>query len=372
MLAHWFRRRRYLRFTRHVAGAIRRRLLRVAALFAGLFVLHVAAMMTVEEFDLLEAIWLTMTTATTVGYGDISATTPLGRLATMLCMYLFGIFLLAQAASDLFDYRALLRERRRRGEFKWRNMKAHLLIVNVPSQDAEHYLERLVDHVRRTPALGDIPIQLLTPHYADGLPAELVDAGVTHYTGVAENSDNLDAANADDASHIIVIADEPFDARSDAHTYDILSRLRASEDPRRVVVAEVVDDVNRERIMAAGATTTVRPIRAYPELVVRALAAPGVEQVLENLFTHESDHLARFDEPFSGLRWGDVLVSFVSAGAGIPMAYIDANGVHTNPHHDDVCSGTAIVGLVDETQTVTHEKVAACLRNASTESARQT
>ena len=206
MLATWFRRRRYLRFTRHVAGAIRRRLLRVAALFAGLFVLHVAAMMTVEEFGLLEAIWLTMTTATTVGYGDISATTPMGRLATMLCMYLFGIFLLAQAASDLFDYRALLRERRRRGEFKWRNMKAHLLIVNVPSQDAEHYLERLVDHVRRTPALGDIPIQLLTPHYADGLPAELVDAGVTHYTGVAENSDNLDAANANDASHIIATA----------------------------------------------------------------------------------------------------------------------------------------------------------------------
>ena len=362
MLAHWFRRRRYLRFTRHVAGAIRRRLLRVVLLFAGLFIVHVAAMMTAEDFDMLEAVWLTMTTATTVGYGDISAETPIGRLATMLCMYLFGIFLLAQAASDLFDYRALLRERRRRGEFRWRNMKDHLLIVNVPSQDAEHYLARLVDHVRRTPALADIPIQLLTPHYADGLPAELVDAGVTHYNGVAENSDNLTAANAHEASHIIVIADEPFDARSDAHTYDILSRLNAREGRARVVVAEVVDDANRARILAAGATTTVRPIRAYPELVVRALAAPGVEQVLENLFTHESDHLARFDAPFSNLRWGDVLVSFVNGGAGVPMAYVDTAGtVHTNPHHDDVCSGSAIVGLVDETQTVTREKVVACL-----------
>ena len=364
MLAHWFRRRRYLRFTRHVAGAIRRRLLRVVLLFAGLFVVHVAAMMTAEDFDMLEAIWLTMTTATTVGYGDISAETPLGRLATMLCMYLFGIFLLAQAASDLFDYRALLRERRRRGEFRWRNMKDHLLIVNVPSQDAEHYLARLVDHVRRTPALADIPIQLLTPHYADGLPAELVDAGVIHYNGVAENSENLAAANAHEASHVIVIADEPFDPRSDAHTYDILSRLRLSDAESRahVVVAEVVDDANRERIMAAGATTTVRPIRAYPELVVRALAAPGVEQVLENLFTHESDHLARFDASFSNLRWGDVLVSFVNGGAGVPMAYVDTAGnVHTNPHHDDVCSGSAIVGLVDETQTVTREKVVACL-----------
>ena len=199
MLIGWFRRRRYLRFTRHVAGAIRRRLVRVAALFLALFVVHVAAMMALEDLSLSDGVWLTITTATTVGYGDLSAETPLGRLATILCMYLFGIFLLAQAASDLFDYRALRRERRRRGEFKWRNMKDHLLIVNVPAQDADTYLARFVDHVRHAPTLADIPVQLLTPRYADGLPPALVDAGVIHYNGVAENTENLLAANAHDA-----------------------------------------------------------------------------------------------------------------------------------------------------------------------------
>ena len=366
MIAYWLRRRRYLRFTRHVAGAIRRRLLRVVLLFLALFVLHVAAMMAAEGYGLLDAIWLTMTTATTVGYGDISAKTPTGRIATIVCMYLFGIFLLAQAASDLFEYRALLRERRRRGEFKWRNMKDHLLIVNVPVQDADAYLVRLVDHVRRTPSLADIPIQLLTPQYPDGLPQPLVDAGVTHYSGLAENADNLAAANAGSARHIIVIADEPFDARSDAHTYDILSRLdRGAATPGRVVVAEVVDDANRQRILAVGATTTIRPIRAYPELVVRALAAPGVEQVLENLFTHESDHLARFNATFENLRWGDVVLRFVAGGAGIPMGYVDAASVYTNPHHDDICSGTGIVTLVDENLTVTPATVASCLASAA-------
>ena len=366
MIAYWLRRRRYLRFTRHVAGAIRRRLLRVVLLFLALFVIHVAAMMAAEGYDLLDAIWLTMTTATTVGYGDISAKTPSGRIATIVCMYLFGIFLLAQAASDLFEYRALLRERRRRGEFKWRNMKDHLLIINVPVQDADAYLVRLVDHVRRTPSLADIPVQLLTPHYTDGLPQPLVDAGVTHYSGLAENADNLAAANAGSARHIIVIADEPFDARSDAHTYDILSRLDQREvRPGRVVVAEVVDDANRKRILDVGATTTMRPIRAYPELVVRALAAPGVEQVLENLFTHESDHLARFNATFENLRWGDVVMRFVAGGAGIPMGYVDGAQVYTNPHHDDICSGTGVVTLVDEHLTVTSATVASCLTAAA-------
>ena len=365
MIARWFLRRRYLRFTRHAAGAIRQRLIRVAALFAVLFAVHVAAMMATEGYDALQAVWLTMTTATTVGYGDIAATTPAGRIATIVCMYLFGIFLLAQAASDLFDYRALLRERRRRGEFKWRDMKNHLLILNVPAQDADGYLARLVDHVRRTPTLADIPIQLLTPHYADGLPAELLDAGVTHYSGIAESSANLAAVNAAGASHVIVIADEPSDVRSDARTYDILSRLdaNAAAPANRIVVAEAVDDANRERMLAAGATTAVRPVRAYPELVVRALVAPGVEQVLETLFTHESDYLARFEARFERLRWGDVVTRFV-AGGGVPLAYIDAGGVHTNPHQDDICAGSAIITLIDERLKVHAETVQACLRAA--------
>ncbi len=366
MIALWFR-RRYFRFTRHIASAIRQRLIRGAVLFAALFAIHVAAMMAIEGLDLVEAVWLTMTTATTVGYGDISAKTPLGRLTTMVCMYVFGIFLLAQAASDIFEYRSLLRERRRRGEFKWKNMKDHLLIINVPVQDADVYLSRLVDHVRRTPQLADIPIQLLTPHYPDGLPRELVDAGVTHYSGVAENSANLEAANVVYARYIIVIADETYDPRSDAHTYDVLSRIQQAKgraETRQMVVAEVVEDSNRGRILAAGADTAVRPIRAYPELVVRALAAPGVEQVLENLFTHDADRLARFDASFDGLRWTDVVVSFITGGAGVPMGYVDASGVHTNPHPDDICGGKAVITLLDERLEVTLETIRACLKVA--------
>ena len=365
MIVLWFRRRRYLRFTRHVAGAIRRRLIRVTALFLVLFAVHVAAMITAEGMALGDAVWLTITTATTVGYGDLSAETPLGRLATILCMYLFGIFLLAQAASDLFDYRALRRERRRRGEFKWRNMKDHLLIVNVPAQDADSYLARFVDHVRHAPSLADIPVQLLTPRYADGLPQELVDAGVIHFNGVAESTENLVAANAGSARCVIIIAEEPYDPRCDAQTFDVLSRLGALPGGGPgVVVAEVVDDVNRERIEAAGATSTLRPLRAYPEMVVRALTAPGVEQVLENLFTHDADHLMRFDTPFAGLRWADVVVSFVRGGAGVPMGYVTDGHVNTNPHPDDVCAGSGVITLIDERLTVTGDVVAACLRAA--------
>ena len=362
MIVYWLRRRRYLRFTANASGAIRRRLWRVIAAFLLVFGIHVAAMMVAEGHPLADAAWLTMTTATTVGYGDISAETPWGRLATVLCMYLFGIYLLAQAASDLFDYRAWRRERRRRGEFKWRDMKDHLLVVNVPAQDAGTYLERFVHHVRRTPSLADIPVQLLTPRFPDGLPEGLVEAGVIHYNGVAESSENLAAANAPRARCVLIIADEPYDPRSDAHTYDILSRMGARGNEGQVVVAEVVDDANRERIRAAGATSTVRPLRAYPEMVVRAFANPGVEQVLENLFTYDADHLARFEVPFADLPWRSIAARCINAGLGLPMGYVDEEGVHTNPPPEQPCSGSAVIMLVEEGQGVTPDALAACLQ----------
>ena len=277
IVARWFVRKRYFRFSRHIAGAIRRRLIRAIALFVILFVIHVLVMMAAEGFGLGEAVWLTITTATTVGYGDISASSAVGRTATILCMYVFGIFLLAQIATDVFDYRALQRDRRRRGQLEWKNMKDHLLVINVPAEYPEAYLARLVADVRNTPQLADIPVQILTTSFPDGLPTQLVNAGVTHYTGVAENTENLRAANVAEARHIVIIAGESNDPRADALTYDILSRIGEIRS-NATVVAEAVDDGNRQRLLDAGANTVVRPVRAYPEIVVRAMIEPGTEQ----------------------------------------------------------------------------------------------
>ena len=364
IVARWFARRRYFRFSRHIAGAIRRRLVRAICLFLALFAIHVVVMTTAEGYGLGDAVWLTITTATTVGYGDISAETLVGRTATTLCMYVFGIFLLAQIATDVFDYRALQRDRRRRGQLEWNNMKDHLLVINVPTEHPEAYLARLVADVRNTPELADIPVQLLTTSFPEGLPTTLVNEGVTHYTAVAENTESLRAANAGEAKHIVIIAGESNDPRADALTYDILSRI-ADISTKASIVVEAVDDGNRQRLLDAGATTVVRPVRAYPEIVVRAMIEPGTERVLENLFTHEADRLARFDAEFSKLRWRDVVSQFIQGGAGVPLGYVDSNGVHTNPEPDAICSGEGIITLIKDASEITRGTIEECLRRCA-------
>ena len=93
-----------------------------------------------EGMDLSDALRLTLTTVTTVGYGDLSAATPAGRAAPVVRRYVVGIFALAKIAG-YFDYRAARRLRKLRGEWDW-NMHGHILITNMPARDGEQYFVR--------------------------------------------------------------------------------------------------------------------------------------------------------------------------------------------------------------------------------------
>ncbi len=342
-----FRRRRYYRFSRQVPGAIRSRVTRGVVLLVLVIVLHIIAMMSLEDMSLSDATWLTLTTATTVGYGDMSAVSPLGRTFTVILMYLVGIFLLAQVATDILDYRSVLQARKRMGTYKWKTMKDHLLIINSPASYAETYLPRLMEQIRNTPTLDDIPVQILTTAYPQGLPDELVMQGVTQFSGMGERTADLEAANAQHASYIFVVATETNNLRQDALTYDVMSRLKELG-TKATIIAEVVDDQNRPRTIAMGASTVIRPVRAYPELVVRAMVEPGTEQVLENLFSHKEDRLITFEVNFSVSEWRQLLLAFVQRNSGIPMGYIDEKGVHTNPVASSPCAGTTLIILVSE------------------------
>ena len=104
-------RSRPLRFRRSVVRDLRNRIRFALVGLLILIGLHVAAMMAFEGLSLGEAVWLTFTTITTTGYGDLSAKTPAGRAATIVLIYLSGIFLLTQAGGAFFEFRILRRER---------------------------------------------------------------------------------------------------------------------------------------------------------------------------------------------------------------------------------------------------------------------
>ncbi len=85
---------------------------------------HSGAMVVLEGLSFWQGLWLTLTTLTTVGYGDLSAQTQWGQLATIILMYVSAITLVTFLISDYIDYRLARHERIRTGFWDWKMEKS--------------------------------------------------------------------------------------------------------------------------------------------------------------------------------------------------------------------------------------------------------
>ncbi|MES9906428.1 MAG: ion channel [Sedimenticola sp.] len=358
MKRRW-RQRHYNRYTRYDTSSFSLRLIKLVALLCVLVLIDAAGMIYFEKQSLGDALWMGLTTITTVGYGDISPSTTSGRLITVICLYVLGISILAHIVTEFIEHRLWISTEKKNGRWRW-NMKDHILIINTPMIDSDNYLQKLIKQIKATPLLSEYPVQILTDKFSGILPKEISGFGVVHLSGNAENSDNLRAVNVSDASYIIVIASNHADPQSDSLTFDVLDRIREIGS-NAMVLAEAINDDNRKRLRRAGANIVIRPIRAYPGFLVRSLVAPGTEEVLEDFFTHDNAHMHRFDISFQDRCWQDLICKFVVSGAGVPMAYVFNGEVRCNPEPTAVCSGDAIITLVNDAQTVTEQQVKTCL-----------
>ncbi len=348
-----------------------RRNLRALGLYlAAIGILHVAAMMVFEGLSPGEAAWLTATTATTVGYGDVSATTAGGRWSTVVLIYLGGIFVLGKGAADYFDYRASRRALKERGQWRW-NLRDHVLFLNAPSAGAQTYFETLLRQFRATRWGADRGVLILSAAWPAGLPRSLSDFGVVHVHGRAERAGRLDEADARAAAAVVILAADEKDPISDGVGFDVIHRL-VEMGVRAPIIAECVDDLNRDRLRRAGASTVIRPMRGYPEMMVRALVAPGSESIIENLFTRHDDACVRYDTPVAGISWGGLASALLLGGAGTAIGYARAGDgtVVTNPLPGEEVRASALYVIVKEQHEPSPETVARLVAGAvSAESA---
>jgi len=306
-------------------------------------------MMFFESLSLGDSLWLTLTTATTVGYGDVSAATTPGRIATVILIYGGGIYVLSKVAGDYFDYRIDVRDKKIKGLWKW-NMNNHIVILNTPAHSGKHYLQRLIEQFRLSSYYEDTPIYILTRDFPDGLPHYLVDLqNVVHYTGDPGDPELLKLVGIHNARDIIVLSKNENDEAADGRTFDILHRLKELTTQANVL-AECVIDANRERLKSAGANIVIRPMRAYPEMIVRAFVTPGSELIIENMFNSEDDEYRRYDIDIKDTPWSEIVTRLVTHDAGIAVAYIDS---HTqkmvyNPSAGSVPDICALIAICKE------------------------
>lgn len=305
---------------------------------------HVIAMIGLEELDWWTAIWLTVTTVTTVGYGDVSAATPPGQLATIVLLYGGGVFIVAQAAGLFFEYHSERAKLKQLGGWIW-NMTGHIVLINTPVHNRTRFMERLVEELEASKpskhqyqdflVAGErLQFLLVTEGYPEGLPKSLEEHNVKLQAGRGDDPDVLEDANIRAAGGVVVLASDPFEAQftyDDSLTFDIAHRIRQAGYEGHLV-AEAVDSRNRPRILEAGATAVVLPVRAFPGLLSRALFHPGMEKVIESLFDSHGNECISMSVGVDGETWGNVIQSYVKKKAGTPIAYAYRGEVFTEPN----------------------------------------
>lgn len=296
-----------------------------------MLVSHVVAMTLVEDMGLADAVWFTATTVFTVGYGDITPKTDLGRWLTILFGYAGSIFFLAKLFADYADHRADRRERMANGSWRW-TMHDHLIIVGTPSvRQPDRFFLRLVRQLRQHPQWTGVPVLLVTRAFAGGhLPTALCDAGVVHRSGDLTDDGTMDALSLRAARAVLVLNDD--DESADVVQLDRIDRLRMAGFAGPIV-AECVEEENRARIARFGATAVIPSVHAYPAIAARALVAPGSISVVETLVNAEGDEIHRFDLPRPvRSTWARTCARLIEAGVGTPIACLDETGrLLTNP-----------------------------------------
>jgi voltage-gated potassium channel len=109
---------RFIRYQQRVRHAvyqtdktIKRAVRRTVAVMTILVATHVCLMVYLEDMT----IWLTLTTLSTVGFGDLTPVTSIGQAATIGLMYFCGITLMTFLISNYIDFRIARREKIRSG-----------------------------------------------------------------------------------------------------------------------------------------------------------------------------------------------------------------------------------------------------------------
>lgn len=286
---------------------------------AGFYAFEGGANENVTSLD--DALWWSMTTLSTVGYGDLYPATGGGRVVALVTMVL-GIGVLGTLAGTLATAFMDARERRLRGLGSF-VMKDHLLILGYN----DHAMASVAEF-RADPRFADAGVVIVAE--LERTPTE--DASVRFVSGSPALRASLDRASAADAGAALVLSRDPRDPRSDLETAVVVHALRRVN-PRVPIAAELVDAKHRDVVSEAGADAAVSTSLVVSALLVRSLQDIGAFDLVMDLLSNErGSEFYRVQVPgeFVGKAFGDYAHAMVDRAISV-VAIARQRELEVNP-----------------------------------------
>lgn len=227
------------------------------------------------NLSITDALWWSIVTLTTVGYGDITPITFWGRLIAIVNMF-FGIGILATfsatIASILVDRK--IKEDRGMTNFQFKN---HIILC-----EWNYRAKLILNELRSNTHTKTVPIVLIA-----NIDSKPVDERYLYFIQGQVSDDTLNRANLAEAKTVIILGDDSLDNLArDAKV--ILSTLTVESINRNAyTIVELVDSAYIQTCKRANADEIIVSSELSSMLIYQATINHGITQVVSDIFTSQ-------------------------------------------------------------------------------------
>lgn len=312
--------------------------------------------------SLADGIWWALVTITTVGFGDISPMTTVGRMVGAVMM-IAGMFSLALFAGIIGHtlLNAVLEIREE--QFRMSNYINHVVICGY-DPGARMLLDVLMDEID----VDEQPVVV----FAEGDRPPDLPVEMNWVSGDPTKESELGKVRLAHATAAILVGTrsvvpQQADARTILTAFTLRSYLARGDDDRRrarplYVVAEILDSENVEHARTAGADEVIETTRLGFSLVAHAIAIPGTGSIVSRVAAAgaHSIWVGRIGEVDDGEAWpttfGDLQrrlkeernVLLLGVRGGDPVTGAGGEDRINPPDDTEVGPDTALVYLADQ------------------------
>jgi voltage-gated potassium channel len=240
---------------------------------ASLVALGTAGYMLIEGWPVLDSLYMTVITFSTVGFGEIRQLSPAGRIFTLILIVLgvgFVAYVIGNVIQFLVEGRIRLILGRHKLDKKIDRMNSHYIVCGYGRMGralCRYLSQRHLNFVVIEKNTNRIPV--------------MNEDGILYIAGEAPQEANLNKAGIKRASNLIATLGTDAD-----NVFLVL--LARGLNPNLYVVARASQDETKKPLYSAGANVVVSPFDIGARRMAHAILRPNVIRFLELAFSDES------------------------------------------------------------------------------------
>ena len=313
--------------------------------FIGISILFALYMNRVEGFSPLDTYYFLVTTATTVGYGDMSPSTNLGKIFVTIYMVI-GIALLGLFLGKVTEVMVDISSRRKKGLIHMKD-PVDLIITGYPSDEK---VQNIVNELRNDARYENAKIVCLN-NQVDEKPGWMAQLEVYFVKGVPSESKALEAAGIATAKTLLILANDAAKVESD----DLSTSVCAVVERLRPEVRSIVEKVRKDTLVfeVVNADTVVDVAAA--SVLAQEILDPGAIELQNAIFSTHTDG-TQYNMVYQGedKTWSEIAMAILKQDA-IPEGYQapSSKGFDLLPKQGDIVKNGALIKYRG-TEVLTH------------------